>query len=184
MHAEVSQTTPTHTWKRRLLKSPITYFAMGVAVLLLDMATGPLLQFPVLFVIPVAVGAWFSSSTLAYTLAVVLPISRLAVSEYVDIIDHYAYLSANAAIRIAVLLLMAYFVARAARQQSALEYRLGELVRICAWIRTIEHEGRWISFEEYLERRFLLKTTHGVSPAEAERLLNSIREQRTTGDTI
>jgi CHASE3 domain sensor protein len=48
--------------------------------------------------------------------------------------------------------------------------RLRSLVKMCAWSRTIEYEGEWISFEKYLERRFSLDITHGISPAEAARL--------------
>lgn len=47
--------------------------------------------------------------------------------------------------------------------------RLQHLVTICAWSRTVEYEGEWLSFENYLERRFNLSTSHGISPAEAEK---------------
>jgi CHASE3 domain sensor protein len=47
--------------------------------------------------------------------------------------------------------------------------RLQNLVTICAWSRTVEYEGEWLSFEEYLDRRFNLSTSHGISPAEAEK---------------
>ena len=48
--------------------------------------------------------------------------------------------------------------------------RLQRLARMCAWSRTIEFEGEWISFEDYLERRFNIATTHGISPAEAAKM--------------
>jgi len=38
------------------------------------------------------------------------------------------------------------------------------LVTLCAWSRSVEYEGEWISFEEYLRRRFDLSATHGISP--------------------
>jgi GAF domain-containing protein len=37
-------------------------------------------------------------------------------------------------------------------------------VSLCAWTRTVKHEGEWISFELYLERRFGLATSHSISP--------------------
>ncbi len=43
------------------------------------------------------------------------------------------------------------------------------LVTVCAWSRTVEYEGEWLSFEQYLRRRSHLDTSHGLSPAEAER---------------
>lgn len=37
-------------------------------------------------------------------------------------------------------------------------------VTLCAWTRTVRHEGEWISVEKYLQRRFGILTSHGVSP--------------------
>jgi CHASE3 domain sensor protein len=39
------------------------------------------------------------------------------------------------------------------------------LVTLCAWTRSVEYEGEWISFEEYLRRKFHLSATHGISPS-------------------
>lgn len=39
-----------------------------------------------------------------------------------------------------------------------------EIVRMCTWSRTIEYQGPWMSFEEYLQQRFGLQTSHGISP--------------------
>jgi methyl-accepting chemotaxis protein len=49
------------------------------------------------------------------------------------------------------------------------------VVNMCAYSRTIEYEGEWISFEEYLRRRFNVTTSHGMSPAEFERVRAAIR---------
>ena len=38
------------------------------------------------------------------------------------------------------------------------------LVTLCAWTRSVEYEGEWISFEEYLRRKFDISSTHGISP--------------------
>lgn len=52
--------------------------------------------------------------------------------------------------------------------------QLKTLVRMCAWSRTIEYEGKWLSFEEYLGRRFNVDITHGISPNEAAKLADSL----------
>ncbi len=54
------------------------------------------------------------------------------------------------------------FVALLMIARSAEHYR--NLVTLCAWSRSVEYEGEWISFEEYLRRRFDISTTHGISP--------------------
>ena len=48
--------------------------------------------------------------------------------------------------------------------------RMQSLVTVCAWSRTVEYRGEWLSFEEYLLRRFNLNTSHGISPAEAQKV--------------
>ncbi len=50
--------------------------------------------------------------------------------------------------------------------------RLQGLVTVCAWSKTIQLGGEWVSYDEYLRRRFGLQVTHGVNPTEAKRLLD------------
>jgi GAF domain-containing protein len=40
---------------------------------------------------------------------------------------------------------------------------LEKLVRMCAWTNRLEYHGEWISIEDYLERRFGLYVSHGIS---------------------
>ena len=49
------------------------------------------------------------------------------------------------------------------------------VINMCAHSRTIEFEGEWISFEDYLRRRFNIQTSHGISPAEFDRLRAAVR---------
>jgi CHASE3 domain sensor protein len=62
--------------------------------------------------------------------------------------------------------------------------RLRSFVTVCAWSRTIQYEGKWITFEEYMHRRFGFRITHGINPDEAERLMDQINAGSTsTGST-
>ena len=153
-----------------------TFVVLGAAILLIDLFTGPLLQFPILFVIPVTLSAWFCSSRLAYALAVLLPVGRLFIAAYVDLPSSFAFIAANCLIRVAVLVFIAFLVCRTARQTKELEQQVNNLVTICAWTRTVEYQGEWISFEDYLKRRFNISTTHSISPAEAEKVLGQLEE--------
>lgn len=152
-----------------------TYLAIGVAILLLDLLTGPFLLFPILFVIPVTLAAWFHSPRLAYALAILLPLGRLLIAEFLDTPSPLVYIVANALIRVVVLVLMAFLVSRTARLTKELERRVNDLVTMCAWSRTVEYQGEWISFEEYLLRRFNINTSHGISPAEAEKAFGELK---------
>jgi CHASE3 domain sensor protein len=51
------------------------------------------------------------------------------------------------------------------------------LARVCAWSQRIEHEGQWLSFEEYLSRRFSIDTTHTISPSEVDRLMTALASE-------
>ena len=39
-----------------------------------------------------------------------------------------------------------------------------ELVTLCAWTRTVRYEGEWMSVEKYLQRRYGVIASHGISP--------------------
>ena len=165
---------PALSWAVRSLSRPSTYVGMSLGILLLDLVTGPFLLFPILFVLPVSLSAWFYSVRWAYALALLLPIGRFFIAEFVDTPFPLIYIVANALIRVVVLGIMAFLVGRTARQTRALQERVTGLVTMCAWSRTVEYQGEWISFEEYLKRRFNLDTSHGISPAEAQKAFGDL----------
>ena len=64
------------SWMLSALSRPLTYVISGVLVLLLDVATGPFVMFPIVFVVPITFAAWFHNKRAAYALAVLLPTGR------------------------------------------------------------------------------------------------------------
>lgn len=160
-------TTPP--WLRRLLCLPSSYVVLSAGIVTLDWMTGPHIRFPVLLVLPLALSAWYIGAKLAYSLAILLSISRLFTLELRESVDPPSYCVVNAVIRVIVFVLLVILVRRLRAQTLKLEEKMSGLVRMCAWSRTVEYEGRWISFEEYLKLRFNLDTSHGMSPAEAEK---------------
>ena len=129
------------------------------------------------FVLPVSLSAWFSSTRWAYALAVLPPAGRLLIAVFVDMPSPSIYAVANALIRVGVLVFLAFLVGRTARQTKVLEDRVAGLVTVCAWSRTIDYEGEWISFEEYLKRRFNLDTSHGLSPDAAQKAFGDLENE-------
>lgn len=164
-----------------LLSKSVTHILAGILILAFDLFTGRYLTFPVLFVLPVAFAGWYCSARLAYALAVILPTGRLLIvladqSQYPPL-----YVIANAFTRMAVLVFIAYLVVRTARQTKELQARVESLVTICAWSRTVKYEGEWISFEQYLLRRFKINTSHGISPDEAKKIFSELENQKRVG---
>jgi hypothetical protein len=43
-------------------------------------------------------------------------------------------------------------------------------ITVCAWTRRVKLQGRWVSFEEFMARRFNLRCTHGISDEAAEQM--------------
>jgi hypothetical protein len=66
-------------------------------------------------------------------------------------------ISLGLAVALGLMLVALLVIARGAEH-----YR--NLVTLCAWTRSVEYEGEWISFEEYLRRKFDISSTHGISP--------------------
>ena len=56
--------------------------------------------------------------------------------------------------------------------------RVQALVTVCAWSKAIELNGEWISFDEYLHRRFGLEISHGISPSEAAKFREELLSLR------
>jgi hypothetical protein len=49
-------------------------------------------------------------------------------------------------------------------QSQGASYSADEFVTLCAWTRSVRYEGEWISVESYLQRRYGVRTSHGISP--------------------
>lgn len=164
-------------WEAYARARPSIFIFMGLAILGLDFATGPFLQFPILFVLPVSLCAWYYRTDWAYAMALLLPAGRFLILDLIYRPHPLGYMIANTLVRMVVLSILAFLAGRTARLTKQLQARVSELVTMCAWSRTVEYQGEWISFEKYLKRRFNLDTSHGVSPAEAEKIFGVLDEQ-------
>lgn len=153
-----------------------TYFLLCAVIVLPDILSGPFLLLPILFVIPVALCAWFYSARVAYYLAVLFPFARVFIDAAIkpESAPALTLVLANYFIQMAVLLLLAYLASRAAIKTRTLDQRVEIPVTICSWSHTVEYEGEWISFAQFLQRRFNIKTSHGMSREEAQKILREL----------
>ena len=55
--------------------------------------------------------------------------------------------------------------------------RLQKIATVCAWSKTILDDNEWISFEVYLQRKFGMAITHGISREMADHLLEEGRKE-------
>ena len=160
---------PKNTFKSRMLiplARPWIHVLAGGGVLLIDYATGKFIMFPILFVIPVMLAAWFSAKRTAYALAVLLPLGRLAIASLFDKPDPFVFLAINALIRMAVLGLLAFLVARTARQTKELAQRVKQLegiLPICMFCKRIrDGQENWHPVEVYISQHSEANFSHGI----------------------
>lgn len=80
-------------------------------------------------------------------------------------------ISAGLSIVLGLLLAIVVLVLRRLR-------RYQDLVTLCAWSKAVRYNGEWLSFEEYLRRRFGLSATHGISPDALAQMESRINDEQ------
>ena len=152
-------------------KRALTLYGIGIAVLLLiaDFFSGPFIQFPITYLIPVAFVAWFNGRWYGICFAIALPLFRLYFNLALWEVP-WTYLEAgiNCIIRILVLSLFAIMIDRTARQTRKLakEVQLLEgLLPICSFCKKIrDAEEKWQPIEQYIGERSQASFSHGLCP--------------------
>ena len=59
--------------------------------------------------------------------------------------------------------------------------RLQRVVTICAWTGLVYYEGQWIRMDEYLQRRFGLSVSHGLSKEASAKIIAEVKESNHPG---
>lgn len=155
-------------WLPATLSSHWTYVLMGIAILLLDVMTGTFLMFPILFVIPVTLAAWYCGLRCAAALAVLLPLGRFFIAAFFEMPAPILYTAVNGLVRAAVLGFIAILVSRTARQTAELDRRvrmLEGILPICGFCKAIrDDQGQWTQLESYITHRSEAMFSHSVCP--------------------
>lgn len=154
----------------------VFWFILALVILLVDYATGPYIQFPFLFVLPVIFSTWYNGLWWGVVYAVALPLVRFYFTTVWDIPWTLLESALNNLIRVSVLLLLAYLVHKVAQQSkaTATEVKLLEgLLPICASCKKIRDEkNEWQPLEAYITKHSEASFTHGVCPDCAKKLYN------------
>ena len=129
---------------------------------LLDFLAGPIVFFPLLFVIPVALMAWNSGLRTAMTLGAILCVFRFTVQYATDIPYALPVALINAIVRLSLLFFITFLCGKLSAIQ-ALRARIRTLegflptCSICKDIR--DEDGKWHQIEDYV--------AHGRQPVSA-----------------
>lgn len=60
---------------------------------------------------------------------------------------------------------------------------LRQIVTVCAWTGQVQFEGKWIRLEDYLQRRFGVSVSHGLSNEAAAKMIREIQQVKAGTDS-
>jgi hypothetical protein len=149
---------------------PLWWAALGAAMLCVDYLTSESTNFPVGYVVPVILAAWYSGMWPALALAIAVPMFRLMflVMPYSSP-GQMAGVAAATALRGVVIIFFALWFARLAEFERSLERRvkvLEGLLPICSFCKNIRNDkGEWERMEGYISRRSEAEFSHGICPS-------------------
>jgi hypothetical protein len=149
---------------------PIWWIALGAAMLWIDYLTSTSEHFPVVYVLPVLLAAWYSGKWPAVGLAIAVPLVRLLFLVMPQRPpEGITSLALATAFRGVVIVFLALWFARLAEFERSLQNRvkvLEGLLPICSFCKNIRNPaGEWERLETYISRRSEAKFSHGVCPS-------------------
>lgn len=131
-------------------------------------------HFPVVYVIPVILAAWYSGKWPAVGLAIAVPVFRLLVFVMpFDQPEGFGSLALATALRGIVIVFLALWFARLAEFERELQREvkvLEGLLPICSFCKNIRNDaGDWERLEKFISRQSEAEFSHGVCPTCAEK---------------
>ncbi|HBJ84488.1 MAG TPA: hypothetical protein DDZ88_11580 [Verrucomicrobiales bacterium] len=152
-----------HPWNNQWI-----LFAVALVVSCFDYLAGPIVFFPVLFVIPVALMAWNCGLRTALVLGAILCVIRFSIQYAWGIPYTLPVAIINAGVRLAVLFFITFLCGKLSEQTQVLRARvrtLEGLLPTCSFCKDIRDEtGNWHQIEEYVSSRSAARFTHGICP--------------------
>jgi K+-sensing histidine kinase KdpD len=156
-------------WKPFPFFLPAFWVALALVILIGDYLSGPTIQFPILYLIPVSLASWYSGFKWGLVFAVTMPLIRLYyfVTFWPLPLTGFGTVI-NTVIRILVLGGAAYLVSRMATQTKELAKRVNVLegfLPICSFCKKIrDQQDNWQPLERYISDRSNAQFTHGCCP--------------------
>jgi hypothetical protein len=145
----------------------VVWLVVAIPMVWAEYVTGIYSQFPVVYVIPVSLAAWYSGRWPAVTLAVGIPLAHF-IFKVLGGQSVGLTLVATSLLRGSVVLFMALWFARLSEHERALQdevQTLKGLLPICLFCKSIRNEsGEWERLEGYISRRSETKFSHGICP--------------------
>ncbi|MBN2402776.1 MAG: hypothetical protein JXN64_10290 [Spirochaetes bacterium] len=149
-------------------KTIIICLSLAAIVLWVDYITGWFIQFPIVYILPVGIAAWHLKKSAAYTLAILLPSTRIAFHFLWNEIQILSVVFTNTLIFMATLLIYVYLIILIAHQRKELEKEVNILegiLPICASCKKIQNkDGSWEQIEGFIQRHSEADFSHSICP--------------------
>ena len=146
----------------------LSWLTLAALILVADYLTGPFIQFPILYLIPIGLASWYSGRGHGLAFALVMPLVRLSFSTVWPVPWTLTEAGINAAIRIIVFSGFAYLIDRVVTYKHELEKELHVLkgiLPICSFCKKIRNQdGNWEVLENYLTTHSEAEFSHGLCP--------------------
>ena len=147
----------------------VYWLILAFLILILDYITGPLIQFPILYLVPIGLTTWYSGRKWGLIFALSMPLIRLYFAIFLWNTPWTIFETAiNALIRVAVLASFVYLVDRILISKRALEKEvrvLKGILPICSFCKRIRNiDGNWERLEEYIRAHSEAEFSHGMCP--------------------
>ena len=143
---------PLHTFAT----SPVSWILLSAVCVAVDYNSGPYIQFPIVYLVPVSLASWYSGRRWGLGLALTLPLFRLAFRTVWDPPWSFTESLINAAIRITTLSAFAWAMDRISRQMRELRHMqlLEGMLGVCGNCKRIrdERDGGWQPLDTYVAR--------------------------------
>ena len=147
----------------------VYWLILAFLILILDYITGPLIQFPILYLIPIGLTTWYSGRKWGLIFALSMPLIRLYFAIFLWDVPRTIFETAiNASIRVVVLTGFAYLVDRIVIYERELEKEvriLEGILPICSFCKKIRNkDGNWERLEQYIRAHSEAEFSHGMCP--------------------
>jgi hypothetical protein len=127
-------------------------FLLAATVLLLDYLSGPLIRFPILYLVPITLVAWLAHLNWGLVSALAMPLVHLSFTRFWVTPFRFVDAAINTCILIIVFVSFAYLVNKVAVQKRELEKEVQTLrgiLPICSFCKKIRNQdGIWVTSQK------------------------------------
>lgn len=145
----------------------LLWSALAVLILAVDFFSGPHVQFPIAYLVPIALAAWYNGRATPLFLAVSMSMTRYGFALNWQVHGE-AEAFANLVIRVFVFCLFALLIDLVARQNRALKQEVSTLrgiLPICSLCKKIRADDtHWEQLEQYITDHSGAQFTHSLCP--------------------